>query len=525
MNDHLSPSSQLPRYPQSGWIDTAKLPDFPGLHEDIQCDVSIVGAGITGITTAYLLTKSGYKVALLDSGDILGGTTGHTTAKVTSQHGMIYDKLIRHFGEEEARLYYEANEEALAFVRNTVKDLKIECDLKQEQAYLYADSEDQEKQLRKEWDAYQKLGIPGEWIDSLPIPVEARGAIVMKDQAQFHPLQYLRGLTNYITSHGGLIYEKTTIENSADDTEDGRKKIVTVDGHTVTCRYVLSASHYPFLDGGGFYFTRLHAERSYVVAIEPEVPYEGGMYINCGSPKRSLRSARLDGKDVILVGGESHKTGQGECTFRHYEELEQFAGMTFGIKSIPYRWSTQDLVTLDEVPYIGHLTSDSPNVYVATGYYKWGMTSGTLAGLIIHDLILGQENRYAELYTPSRFKPNPSVKNFIVQNADVAGELISGKVELNLGKAADLKADEGAPVRHMGRRAGAYKDPDGKLYLVDTTCTHMGCEVEWNAAERSWDCPCHGSRFDYKGNVIEGPATENLPLLSSQPGQGEEPLE
>ncbi|MNJ47793.1 Cytochrome b6-f complex iron-sulfur subunit 1 [compost metagenome] len=339
----------------------------------------------------------------------------------------------------------------------------------------------------------------------------------MKNQAQFHPLQYLRTLVEYVTSHGGTLYENTTLEDAAVNTGNGRRQLTTENGYKITCKYAISASHFPFYDGSGFYFTRLYAERSYVVAIEPEIPLEQGMYINCGSPKRSLRSALLNGEQVILVGGESHKTGKGECTFKHYEELEKFGGKLFGAKRIPYRWSTQDLITLDEVPYIGTITADEDHVLVATGFAKWGMTNGTAAALMFRDLIMGHGNKYTDLYKPSRFKANPGIKNFAVQNADVAKEWVSGKVEMIQRRAEQLKADEGGVVRHLGKRAGGYKDAEGRLYIVDTTCTHLGCEVEWNDAERSWDCPCHGSRFNYKGEVLEGPATENLPLLSQQP--------
>lgn len=512
-------SGGLPRFPESMWRRTAPLPDFGKLSEDIEADVAVVGAGITGITTAYLLTQAGVKVVILEAGQILDGTTGYTTAKITTQHGLIYDKLINHFGEEGARFYFEANDEALRWIAETVKERKIECQFRPEDAYLYADSEEQLKQLEAEWRAYKRLGLPAEWRDSLELPLQARGAIMMKNQAQFHPLHYSRELLAYVTSHGGSVFESTTLQDAAEPEADGRLRLTTEDGHHIVCRHAVAASHYPFFDGMGLYFTRLHAERSYVVAIEPEMAYPGGMYINCGSPKRSLRSAELDGKEVVLVGGESHKTGKNDCTIQSYETLEKFGRETLGIRSIPFRWSAQDLVTLDGVPYIGRITSSHPNIYVATGFYKWGMSSSALSAMMIRDLILKKENRYAELFTPSRFKADPSIKHFVSQNADVAKEFVTGKIELVHLKPEDLVPGQGGVVKHQGKRAGAYRDEEGLLYLVDTTCTHMGCEVKWNEAERSWDCPCHGSRYDFKGGVIEGPATEALPILRRQPEQ------
>ncbi|MFD1179274.1 FAD-dependent oxidoreductase [Paenibacillus puldeungensis] len=519
MNHDPAKSEGLPRYPESMWRKTTSLPTFSKLTEDIDTEVAIIGAGIVGITTAYLLVQAGLKVTVIDAGKVLDGTTGHTTAKITAQHGMIYDQLISHFGRDSARLYYEANEEALQFIAKTVKERRIECQFRHEDAYLYADSDQQLKQLEAEWKAYEELGLPGDWLNELSLPLEARGAIVLHNQAQFHPLHYLQELVSYITKHGGTFYEHTTLKGSVENLDGGRLRLATDDGPSIVCSHAVSASHFPFTDGKGFYFTRLYAERSYVVAIEPEQAYPGGMYINCGNPKRSLRSAEWNGKTVVLAGGESHKTGKDDCTFKHYEELEKFGRAIFGAKSIPFRWSTQDLETLDKVPYIGHLTSNHPNIYVATGFGKWGMTNSTVSALLIRDLILKKENRYTELFTPSRFIGEPTVKNFFAQNADVAKELVTGKIEIVHLKPEDLVPDQGAVVKHQGKRAGAYRDPKGLLYLVDTTCTHLGCEVKWNEAERSWDCPCHGSRFNYKGEVIEGPATEDLPRLSRQPEQ------
>lgn len=521
MNSSSFTSTGLPKYPESLWRKTSSLPSYSALEADLTTDVLIAGAGITGITAAYALVRAGFKVAVVDAGKILDGTTGYTTAKITSQHGLIYRQLVDHFGEEAARQYYDANEEALRYIVDTAQEHQIDCHLHREDAYLYADSEQQLADLKKEWEAYEQLGIPAEWTDTLPLPINVLGAIKMPNQARFHPLLYLKHMVDYISSHGGAFYELTTMADKAEELEDGSLLLHTENGVKVTCRYAVSASHFPFYDGGGLYFTRLHAERSYVVALEPETSFPGGMYINCGNPKRSLRAEEWDGKNLILVGGENHKTGESDCTIKHYEALEQFGGSTFGAKSIPYRWSAQDLITIDQVPYIGPVTSKHPRIFVATGFAKWGMTFGTLAALLITDLIKGKENKLADLFSPSRFKANPGLKNLVVQNADVAKELISGKVEQVHRKLEDLMPDQGAVVKHQGKRAGAYRDPEGAIHLVDTTCTHMGCECKWNQAERSWDCPCHGSRFNYDGHVLEGPATEDLPRLTPQYGTRE----
>ncbi|WP_230127739.1 FAD-dependent oxidoreductase [Bacillus sp. CECT 9360] len=498
---------QLPQYPEPYWRDLIDFPTFDKLDHDIETDVAIVGAGITGITAAYLLAKEGLNIVLIDSGEILNGTTAHTTAKVTAQHGLIYDQLIKDIGEEKAKLYYEANKEAMEFVIETVKDLKIDCDLTYEDAYVYAATEEYVNKIQDEIKAYQKIGIPGEYTETIPFSIPCKAAVVMKEQVQFHPLKYLTALIPQITEAGGKIFEHTT----AMKVEDGdTPKILTRNGQTISCKYVISASHFPFNDEMGLYFARMHAERSYVLGIKAEQEYPGGMYISADSPSRSLRYTQIDGEKLILVGGEGHKTGQGISTFEHYAALKAFSEEVFSIKEIPYRWSAQDIITMDKVPYVGPATENHPNVFIATGYAKWGMTNSTAAANLLKDLIIKKKNRYEELYTPSRFHPKPGVKNLIKDNADVAKHLIQGKFAMVHKGPDDLGKDEAAIVKINGSKAGCYRDKDGQLHAVDSTCTHMGCEVEWNSGERTWDCPCHASRFSISGEVLEGPAVEPL---------------
>lgn len=502
-----SEQNKLPQYPEPYWRDFVAFPTFSKLDHDIETDVAIVGGGITGITTAYLLSKEGINVVLIDAGEILNGTTGHTTAKITAQHGLIYDQLIKDIGAEKAKLYYEANIEAMEFVIRTAAELEIDCDLTREDAYVYAGTEEYVGKVQDELRAYQKLGIPGDYTETIPFPIPCKAAVIMKHQAQFHPLKYLTALIPQITNANGKIFEHTT----AMKIEDGdRPKVVTRDGQTISCNYVISASHFPFNDEMGFYFARMHAERSYVLGIKAENEYPGGMYISAESPTRSLRYTDLDGEKLILVGGESHKTGQGISMFEHYEALEEFSEQVLGIKEIPYRWSTQDMVPVDKIPYVGQATENHPNIFVATGYAKWGMTNSTAAANLLKDLILEQPNRYEELYSPSRFYTKPGMKNILKDNIDVAKHLIQGKFSMVQQNPEDLGNDEAAIVKINGNKAGCYRDHEGQLHVVDSTCTHMGCEVEWNSGERSWDCPCHGSRFSISGEVLEGPAVEPL---------------
>jgi glycine/D-amino acid oxidase-like deaminating enzyme/nitrite reductase/ring-hydroxylating ferredoxin subunit len=510
MADFQSGSSKMTERPESLWIDSIQAKDFPKLTEDIEVDAVIVGGGIAGITTAYLLVKEGFKVALLEAGRLLQGTTGHTTAKITAQHGLIYDELIQHIGEKRAKEYFESNSQALRWIQSEVEANHIDCEFTKQDAFVFTNHEDYIEKIKKEGEAYKKLGIEGECLRELPFGMDIKLAISMKNQAQFHPLKYLNYFIECMKEKGALIYENTV----ATEVDNGERcSVITREGPRVHAKYVCACSHFPFYDGLGFYPARMYAERSYLIAIKPKRELADGMYITAGEPTRSLRNASLNGEKVILVGGENHKTGQGITTLRHYEALEKYAEETFGIEKYLYRWSAQDLTTLDKVPYVGRITSSHPNVFVATGFRKWGMTNGTAAAILLKDLIAKGESLYEELYSPSRFEGDPMVKNFLAGNAEVAKHLVKGKIEKPNKNPEELKHDEGAVVSVRGKRAGAYKDSSGLLHIVDTTCTHLGCEVEWNSGDRTWDCPCHGSRFSYNGEVVEGPAEKPLKRL------------
>ncbi|PLS05772.1 FAD-dependent oxidoreductase [Neobacillus cucumis] len=505
----LSENSQ--RFPRTYWREI-DLPNFKTLDQDINVDVAIVGAGITGIIAAYLLAKAGKKTAILEAGGILNGTTGHTTAKLTAQHGLIYDEFINHFGKEKTRMYYESMMQAVQFVENTVKENGIDCDFSKQDAYVYATTDEYDEKLKTEWEAYKTLDIDGALKDSIPFKIPAKAALMMSNQAQFHPLKFLKAILEEALQAGCLVYENTVADDIEDDHQE--PKVVTKDGKKVTAKHVIIASHFPFYDKPGLYFARMYADRSYAIGIKTTQEYPGGMYISADSPSRSIRFTPLDnGENLLIIGGENHKTGQGVDTLKHFEELQTFAEEVFGVKEYHYRWSAQDNVTLDKMPYIGPYTAERKNVLVATGYKKWGMTTGILAGHILKDYIVGGTNRFAELYSPSRFQADPDLKEVLSTNADVAKHLLKGKLEIVEKIPEDLQDGEGSVVMYRGKRAGAYKDENGKLYIVDTTCTHLGCECEWNHAEKSWDCPCHGSRYSYAGDVIEGPTNKPLGLL------------
>ncbi|MHA6252393.1 FAD-dependent oxidoreductase [Oceanobacillus sp. CAU 1775] len=500
-------TDKINSFPKSYWLEALQLEEFPQLTEDIEVDVAIVGGGITGIAAAYFLKEAGLKLALLDASRLMNGATGHTTAKITTQHDLIYDELISNIGEEEAKLYYEANNEALEKMKRIIEEENISCDFQEEPAIIYSTSAEYEKKIKDEAAAYKKLGIPGKLSDRILLDIEIKNALYLEKQAQFHPVKYLQHLVEQLQKTDIQIYENTT----ALKIETGDEPIVvTRGGVKVKSKFVLICSHFPFYEGVGLYSNRMHPERSYALTAKTKKKYPGGMYLSADKPTHSLRSIAIDNEEQVLFGGYSHKTGKKENTKEKYHAVELFADEKFGIEELTYHWSTQDLTTLDKVPYIGPLTSGNQNILVATGFRKWGMTTSHVAAQIFHDIIFGKENKYLDLFTPSRFNVKASIPTLAKVTAGVVTDLTKGKLEKPDVSKTDLGIDEGAVITVEGKRKGAYRDVDGTVHVVDTTCTHAGCEVNWNNAERSWDCPCHGSRFSYDGEVLEGPAEKPL---------------
>lgn len=496
---------------QSIWQLSSEHQTYPALQENIEVDVAIVGGGITGITTAYILAEAGKKVAVLDANQFGRGTTGHSTAKLTIQHDLIYDELLSFFGKEKASQYYQSQNDALTFVRNLVQKEQIPCDFTDEDTFLYATTHHGEHQLRREMKAYDKLNIPYEWVTSLPIELKIRAALKVSNQAQFHPLRYLSYLCKKLEAKQAKLYENTVCTKVTNEKDS--VTVHTREGQTVKAKVVVAATHFPFIDGGGLYMSRLKADRSYVVAGSSSSSWAGGMYLCAEQPKRSLRGLTLNGKSYILVGGDHHKAGQGMDARNHYDALKEFADEQFDSFTVEQEWSAQDLTTLDNIPYIGPLSTFEPRVLTATGFRKWGMTGGVCAAQLLSDLIIDGNSSYSELYHPMRFHADPSIRHFIKENVNVAKHLVQGKLDHKLEDVNELEHGQGAIVKHNGKKAGAFKDNEGNVHFVDTTCTHLGCECNWNHADLTWDCPCHGSRFSYTGDVIEGPAKKPLKKL------------
>ncbi len=489
------------------WSTSTSKIDYPALSENINVDVAIIGGGIVGITSAFLLKRKGLKVAIIEADKITHGTTGHTTAKITSQHNLIYHKIKRKIGEEKARQYAEANESAIHFIANLVKEKNIDCDFCWRPAYVYTQSDEYIEKIENEVKAASSLGIKASYLDKIPLPFDIKAAVCFDDQAQFHPLKYLFTLVKEIPEDGSYIFEHTKVVD-VDDSNNKKCVVVTNQGKTVTSSKVIVASHFPCYDGMGMYFARMYVEKSYVLGIKAKEPFPKGMFINAEEPGRSLRSQRYNDSEIILVGGEHHKTGDKKNTNIHYENLVNFAKETFDLESILFRWSTQDCMTIDSIPYVGHLTSKATNVFVATGFGKWGMTNSTASAMILTDLITKGESKWSPVYNPSRFDVN-SIPKLVSENLDVAVTLVGGKIT-PIPNDVEIKNGEAKVISVEGESFGAYRDENGKLHIVDITCTHLGCELVWNEAEKTWDCPCHGSRFSYNGDNVEGPAFNQL---------------
>jgi glycine/D-amino acid oxidase-like deaminating enzyme/nitrite reductase/ring-hydroxylating ferredoxin subunit len=492
----------------SFWIDTTPETDYPALSESVDVDVAVVGAGITGITAATLLKRAGKTVALIDSRRIVHGATGYTTAKVTSGHGASYSKIRKGFGEEGARIYAQANEAAVERIARFVEEDGIDCEFERRTNYVYAESEDEVAQLRQEAEVERKAGLDVQLVDDTPLPFDVFAALKLENQAQFHPRKYLLALAATIPGDGSHVFEQTRVH----DVKHGEPCEVTTERGSLRARDVVVATHLPILDRGLF-FAKAYPHRSYAVAAmigqaqDPE-----GMYINSGTPTRSIRTLRDGDRVFIQVGGNGHKTGDEQNTPARYDQLERFLRQHWpGAGEIRYRWSTQDFMAHDYVPYVGRLRRGSDHIYVATGYSKWGMTNGTAGAMIVADRILGRDNPWAELYDSKRLVRRSGLGSFLKENTSAGVHFFVDRLSpSDRPEVEQLKPGEGALVRVRARKTAVYRDEQGQLHGMSPVCQHLYCLVAWNRAERTWDCPCHGSRYAGDGTAIEGPTTKDL---------------
>ena len=497
------------------WLDSVdKNISFSSLPENKKTQVCIIGAGIFGLTCAYYLTKLGYHVIVLEKDDIGEKTTGHTTAKITSQHGLFYDYLIKSYGEKFAKDYLLANEQAIKDIQKIIQEENIKCDFTLENNYVYTTKKSELCAIKKEISALDLLGFHSEFVTKLGLPFEVEGAICFKNQAQFHPLKYLYGLASFVLLHHGEIFTHTIV---TDVQKEANSYVISTNRHTVVSDFVIVASHYPFINFPGFYFTKMYQSTSYLIAVDTKKTLPNGMYINFTNPIFSFRTARYKGKSLLLIGGGEHKTGQPTCYQDSYGLLEEEAFRYYPDAEILYRWNTRDCISLDKLPYIGIYSSMMPNVFVGTGFKKWGMTLSNVAANIIVDEICGRQNPYQYLFSSTRLKPLKNydeMKNILVQSTN---SLFFDKLKLSHMQFENIANNSGGIVEINHEKVGIYKAQNGKIYAVKPICTHLGCLLSWNDVDKTWDCPCHGSRFDYQGKNLYDPAFKDLDFYSLEP--------
>ncbi len=494
----------MPAKNESLWVATTPQTHYPPLDKDLTVDVAIIGGGITGITSALLLKEAGLSVAVIEANRIAEGVSGHTTAKITSQHHLIYAYLLKSFGKEQAQIYADANQRALDQMRSWISTRNIDCDLMPAAAYIYAESEKEVDSLRQEVEAAQSLGLPASFTTESELPFPIKGAVRFDNQAQFHPRKYLLALAEQINGDGSYIFEHTR----ALSIDERERCTVRTEKGAVSARDVIIASHFPITDIALF-SARLTPKRHYAIGVVPNGQVLRDMHISAEQPVHSVRSYNSGGENILLVMGESHRTGEVVETETHYRRLVDYALSHFGTDEVRYRWSSQDLQSVDNVPYIGRFSPTSNHRYTATGFRAWGITHGTVAAMILSEMVQGREHPWQKLYSPSRIKPMTSAKEFISHNVTAAKHLVVDRLKKRAGLDS-LAPGEGKLVKMNNRNVAAYKDENGKLSTVSATCTHLGCIVTWNKAEKSWDCSCHGSRFTPDGNVIHGPAVKPL---------------
>ncbi len=495
---------------QSIWRENSNKTNYTKLEENKETEVCVIGAGITGIMTAYELTQKGKKVILVDRDRCVSGVTADTTAKITSQHGLIYDYLICEFGEDGAKHYLYANEEAIKRVKQIVDENNIKCDFEYKDAYVYTNDEKELEKIKQEVETVNKLGLDAEYCTETSLPFKVLGAIKFKNQAQFNVMKYLQSILKILENNNVEIYEQTKIVDVKK--KEGKYNIIAENEQYIEAEYVVLATHYPIINFPGFHFLKMYQDRSYVIAGETKEQLPEGMYISSDSPVISFRTIKDGGKYLLSIGGSEHKTGDN-TTFldENYEQLEKYAKTLYPDFTVKYQWSTQDCIPLDKVPYIGEFSQMLPNVYMATGFKKWGMTSAHVAARIITDKIIGQENEYEGIFSSLRFNPVKNYKELGNIVKQVAYSLVINKSKIPAEKLEDIPNDDGGIIEYEGEKVGVYKDANGEIYLVEPYCTHLGCQLTWNNLEKTWDCPCHGSRFTYKGEVLNEPAVQDLP--------------
>ena len=486
-------------------------PAFPTLRQNTEADICIVGAGIAGLTTAYLLQKEGKSVVVLDAFGLAAGETGRTTAHLTAVLDDRFSHLESLFGTAGARLAADSHRAAIDRIESIVQQERIDCDFERVTGYLVALDDKQRRALDKEFDAVPRAGFyEAEGFPEVPLAnvVDTGPGLMFSRQATFHPARYLIGLAKAYSSLGGRIFVGAQVRSV---TGGAGAYVETDNGLRVSARHIVVATNTPINDRVTMH-TKQAAYRSYAVAFDiPKNSYPGFLLWDLEDPYHYVRLMRAGDHDRLIVGGEDHKTGQASDMAERYRRLEAWTRDHFSaVGEVTYRWSGQVMEPVDSLAFIGRNPGDEDNVYIATGDSGHGMTHGTIAGMLITDLIQGRGNPWAALYDPSRKTPL-SVTSFVTENVNVVGRLLKDWVKPSeVDSVEKLGRGEGGVLRQGASKIAVYRDAQGALHARSAVCTHLGCIVQWNANEKSWDCPCHGSRYDIEGRVLNGPAVSAL---------------
>ncbi|GKV65433.1 MULTISPECIES: FAD-dependent oxidoreductase [unclassified Sporosarcina] len=456
---------------ESLWLATAGPQEkYPPVQDDLSCEVVIIGGGLSGIANAYFLAKQGKDVVLLEKNSVLHGATGNSTGKLTAQHDLVYADLIKHFDTESAKTYFNANEDALQFARSIADTNELQA----AHSALYSQTAKGTEDLMREKKAYEEIGIPfklsGKASD---LPFETANTLIIEDEAQIHPVRFGQKLLKLAEEAGARIFEHSQVAKLDTD----RHFVKLASSKQVSYQQLIICSHYPIEALAGMQIMKLDVERSYIAAAKTETSFMN-QYIAVDNPKRSIRTATIDGQSYLLLSAESHPAGAEKDTQIHYDRIAEDLKTTFQHSDIVYKWSAQDPSTPDLVPYAGVISDSLPHVFISTGYRKWGLSNSLASARVISDAILGRENQAAELYSPGRTDFGALFSQALLLTGRTVKEFAGGHI-----------ARTDSPI-----------------------CTHMGCRTRWNKGDQTWDCPCHGSRFRADGSVLEGPATEPLDL-------------
>jgi glycine/D-amino acid oxidase-like deaminating enzyme/nitrite reductase/ring-hydroxylating ferredoxin subunit len=498
---------------ESLWMDTAEADTHPPLTEDARTHVCVIGAGIAGMSTAYLLSREGKDVIVIDDGAIGGGETGRTTAHVCNALDDRYFELAKLFGDDGARYAAESHSAAIQRIEAIAQLEDIDCDFERLDGFLFLHEGGDREVLDDELDATHQAGLADTGLfDRAPIEAFDTGlALRFPRQAQFHPLKYLNGLARAIIRDGGRIYCGTKAKNI----EDGAPgKVTTADGHTIIADHIVVATNSPVNDWMVMH-TKQAPYRTYVVGIRiPKGSIPHMLLWDTGDPYHYIRVHAADkpgaNYEVLIVGGEDHKTGQAEDTNERFARLEQWARARYSMAGeVIYKWSGQVLEPVDGLAFIGKNPGSDEHIYIATGDSGNGITHGTIAGILLTDIIVGRENPWTDLYDPSRISLR-SAPDFARENLNVAEQYSTWLTPGDVGSADDIPNGSGAVIRRGIHKIAVYKDADGAISECSAVCPHLYCIVDWNDTEKSWDCPCHGSRFDPYGKVVNGPAISDL---------------